>query len=59
MGMRNSDISTTLCISPHTVKTHVYNLFRKIQVANRYEAAQWRSVNRLDDSKPASLAGTP
>lgn len=59
IGMRNSDISTTLCISPHTVKTHVYNLFRKIQVTNRYEAAQWLSDNRLDDGQPASLIGVP
>ena len=45
-GMRNIDISKALCISPHTVKTHVYNLFRKIQVTNRYEAAQWLLANR-------------
>jgi LuxR family transcriptional regulator of csgAB operon len=40
-GMRNRDIADRLCISPHTVKTHAYNLYRKINVRNRFEATQW------------------
>lgn len=40
-GISNQDIADELCISPHTVKTHIYNLYKKIEVANRYQAIQW------------------
>jgi DNA-binding NarL/FixJ family response regulator len=40
-GMGNSEISEKLFISIHTVKTHVYNIFRKIGVNNRVQAALW------------------
>lgn len=40
-GVRNADIADSLCISPHTVKTHIYNVFRKIGVSNRVQAARW------------------
>jgi LuxR family transcriptional regulator of csgAB operon len=37
-GMPNRDIAVRLCISPHTVKTHIYKLYKKINVTNRYQA---------------------
>ena len=40
-GNTNQEISESLSISPHTVKTHAYNLFKKIQVSNRLEAVIW------------------
>ena len=40
-GISNQDIAKQLCISPHTVKTHVYNIFKKINVANRFQAVRW------------------
>ncbi|WP_419662555.1 response regulator transcription factor [Desulfosarcina variabilis] len=40
-GLSNTDISDRLCISPHTVKTHIHRIFKKIEVNNRYEAVQW------------------
>ena len=36
-GKSNKEIEETLFISYHTVKNHVYNLFQKIGVKNRYE----------------------
>jgi len=37
----NGEISDRLCISRHTVKTHLYNIFRKINVESRFQAALW------------------
>jgi LuxR family transcriptional regulator of csgAB operon len=44
-GAKNSDIAHTLHVSPHTVKTHIYNLFRKINVRNRVQAVSWAVMN--------------
>lgn len=40
-GCSNDVIAGRLAISPHTVKTHFYNLYRKLQVRNRVQAATW------------------
>jgi DNA-binding NarL/FixJ family response regulator len=40
-GLTNAMIADTLCLSPHTVKTHVLHIFKKIKVTNRLMAAQW------------------
>jgi DNA-binding NarL/FixJ family response regulator len=44
-GMSNKEIATKLCISTHTVKTHIYTVFRTIKVSNRRQAAHWQSQN--------------
>ena len=44
-GASNQDISDDLFISLHTVKTHVYHIFRKIGVKNRVEASLWVQEN--------------
>src|SRR5919106_1675173 len=37
-GNSTEHIASSLKVSPHTVKTHIYNLFRKIRVSNRVQA---------------------
>jgi DNA-binding NarL/FixJ family response regulator len=45
VGATNDDISDKLCISPHTVKNHLYSIFKKINVPNRVQAALWAAGN--------------
>jgi len=40
-GAKNAEIADALNVSTHTVKTHLYNLFKKIDVGNRIQAINW------------------
>ena len=44
-GATNDEIADRLCISPHTVKKHLYSIFKKINVSNRIQAALWAASN--------------
>jgi LuxR family transcriptional regulator of csgAB operon len=51
-GDSNEIIAKRLCLSVHTIKTHVYNIFRKIGVNNRIQAVNWMTsaeVGHIDD----------
>ena len=45
VGAKNEQIADSLFISPNTVKTHIYNIFKKINVPNRLQAALWAAKN--------------
>jgi len=42
-GRTNEQIAHQLCVSHHTIRTHVYNIFKKIHVSNRLQASNWAS----------------
>jgi DNA-binding NarL/FixJ family response regulator len=44
-GATSPQIAEKLCISPHTVRTHTCNIYQKIHVTNRLEAALWATKN--------------
>ncbi|GAB6871920.1 LuxR C-terminal-related transcriptional regulator [Halomonas shantousis] len=44
-GASNTEIADQLFVSEHTVKSHLYNIFRKIKVHNRIQAMNWARQN--------------
>lgn len=47
LGRSNQEIANELFLSAHTVKTHIYKLYKKINVKNRVQALHW-AQNTLD-----------
>ena len=45
VGSDTAEIADKLFISANTVKTHLYRVFRKINVPNRFQAALWAAKN--------------
>lgn len=43
-GKTNKDISNSLSISVHTVKKHVSNIFKKLNLSSRSEARKYKSL---------------
>lgn len=47
-GATNLDIAENLELSEHTIKSHLYNVYKKIGVRNRLEASNWvRSMDNI------------
>jgi DNA-binding NarL/FixJ family response regulator len=40
-GFQNAQIQESLCISRNTLKTHMRNIFGKLNVGDRTQAALW------------------
>jgi DNA-binding NarL/FixJ family response regulator len=51
-GHSNSHLARTLWVTEQTVKFHLSNIYRKLDVANRTEASRWATVNGLLDDRP-------
>lgn len=48
-GLLNKEIADLLCISEKTVKNHVSNIFKKIEVSDRTQAAVYAIKNNIVD----------
>jgi len=51
-GHSNSQLARMLWVTEQTVKFHLSNIYRKLDVANRTEASRWAQLNGLLPDKP-------
>jgi DNA-binding NarL/FixJ family response regulator len=52
-GHSNAQLARMLWVTEQTVKFHLSNIYRKLDVANRTEASRWAQVNGLLDGRGA------
>jgi DNA-binding NarL/FixJ family response regulator len=52
-GHSNAQLARMLWVTEQTVKFHLSNIYRKLDVANRTEASRWAQVHGLLDTRPA------
>ena len=53
-GHSNSQLARMLWVTEQTVKFHLSNIYRKLDVANRTEASRWAQLNGLLPAEPQS-----
>jgi DNA-binding NarL/FixJ family response regulator len=57
-GHSNSQLARMLWVTEQTVKFHLSNIYRKLDVANRTEASRWAQLNGLLPPGPRLVAST-
>ncbi len=57
-GHSNSQLAKMLWVTEQTVKFHLSNVYRKLNVANRTEASRWAQLNGLLPSRLEQTADT-
>ncbi len=55
-GHSNSQLARILWVTEQTVKFHLSNIYRKLDVANRTEASRWAQLHGLLNLAPAEVA---
>ena len=57
-GHSNSQLARMLWVTEQTVKFHLSNIYRKLEVSNRTEASRWAQVNGLlsNESSESTIA---
>jgi DNA-binding NarL/FixJ family response regulator len=55
-GHSNSQLAKMLWVTEQTVKFHLSNIYRKLDVANRTEASRWAQLHGLLSETPAETA---
>ena len=55
-GHSNAKLARMLWVTEQTVKFHLSNIYRKLDVANRTEASRWAQRHGLLESAPAQTA---
>jgi DNA-binding NarL/FixJ family response regulator len=53
-GHSNAQLARMLWVTEQTVKFHLSNIYRKLDVANRTEASRWAQLNGVLDTRPAA-----
>jgi DNA-binding NarL/FixJ family response regulator len=56
LGRTNHEIAQQLIVASGTVKAHTASIYRKLDVANRTEAARWAQLNGLLSQKALDAA---
>ena len=55
-GHSNAQLARMLWVTEQTVKFHLSNIYRKLDVSNRTEASRWAQRHGLLESSPALTA---
>jgi DNA-binding NarL/FixJ family response regulator len=53
-GRSNAELARRLWVTEQTVKFHLSNVYRKLNVSNRTEASRWAQLHGLLDAPPAT-----
>jgi DNA-binding CsgD family transcriptional regulator len=53
-GHSNAQLARMLWVTEQTIKFHLSNIYRKLDVANRTEASRWAQVHGLLEARQAA-----